>query len=123
MWETSKIPTPVRTARCSLTSPKPGYSMGISQPPKSTILAPIWRCRRLRAVLRKAGVVASAIGDNRNLYAAELALAEGKISAEPVTLTRAFFLGQRLAATGRRGRGALRARVNRTDYRCALRAD
>jgi hypothetical protein len=30
--------------------------------------------------------------------AAELALAEREMSAEPVTLTRAFFTGQRLAA-------------------------
>ena len=41
MWLTSNKPTLVRTAMCSAISPppSPGYSTGISQPPKSTILA------------------------------------------------------------------------------------
>jgi hypothetical protein len=41
MWLTSKSPTLVRTAMCSAISPPPGpgYSTGMSQPPKSTILA------------------------------------------------------------------------------------
>ncbi len=54
-WLTSKSPTASRTAVCSLTTPPPGYSIGISQPPKSAIFAPSARCRscsgeRLRAV-------------------------------------------------------------------------
>ena len=36
---TSKMPTRSRTAVCSATTPPPGYSIGISQPPKSAILA------------------------------------------------------------------------------------
>src|SRR5260370_35371600 len=56
MCETSKIPTPVRTAKCSFMSPPvAGYSTGMSHPPKSTILAPRRRCIPLRAVLRSAG--------------------------------------------------------------------
>src|SRR5450756_1756226 len=44
-WLTSKMPTRSRTAVCSRTTPPPGYSIGISQPPKSAILAPraTWR--------------------------------------------------------------------------------
>src|SRR5580692_5783851 len=51
MWLTSKSPTPVRTAMCSAVMPE--YSTGMSQPPKSTILA--LRCRWMpwRAVLRR----------------------------------------------------------------------
>ena len=43
MWETSKTPAPVRTARCP--SVTDVYCTGISQPAKSTILAPsaTWR--------------------------------------------------------------------------------
>src|ERR1700683_3848200 len=55
MWLTSKMPTPVRTAMCSLIIPQPiaaGYSTGISQPLKSTIFAPIWRWTAFSAVLR-----------------------------------------------------------------------
>ena len=55
MWLTSKIPTPVRTAMCSLIIPQPidaGYSTGMSQPLNSTIFAPIWRWTAFRAVLR-----------------------------------------------------------------------
>src|SRR5829696_4670282 len=47
-WLTSNTPTRSRTAVCSATTPPPGYSIGISQPPKSAILAPraTWRsCR------------------------------------------------------------------------------
>ena len=44
MWETSKIPTPVRTALCSARMPL-GYCTGISHPAKGTSLAPrdLWR--------------------------------------------------------------------------------
>src|SRR3954453_1454901 len=47
-WLTSKTPARSRTAVCSATTPPPGYSIGMSQPPKSAILAPraTWRsCR------------------------------------------------------------------------------
>src|SRR5579859_2298166 len=69
MWLTSNTPTPVRTARCSFIRPpgpqsELGYSMGISQPPKSTILAPIRRCTPFRAVLRRAGIVPAGAWDN-----------------------------------------------------------
>src|ERR1700722_5037834 len=52
MWLTSKRPTPVRTAMCSAMTPPPapGYSTGISHPPKSTILAPSARCVAFSAV-------------------------------------------------------------------------
>src|SRR5580700_6145735 len=58
MWLTSKMPTPVRTAVCSLMIPPPidaGYSTGMSQPLNSTIFAPIWRWTAWSAVLRMAG--------------------------------------------------------------------
>ena len=58
MWLTSKMPTPVRTAMCSLMMPPPreaGYSTGISQPLNSTIFAPIWRWTTLSAVFRMVG--------------------------------------------------------------------
>src|ERR1700682_5789102 len=59
MCETAKIPTPLRTARCSFMSPPvAGYSTGMSHPPKSTILAPRLRCIALRDVLRSAGALA-----------------------------------------------------------------
>src|SRR6478609_2226863 len=47
-WLTSKTPTRSRTAVCSATTPPPGYSIGMSQPPKSAILAPraTWRSWR-----------------------------------------------------------------------------
>ena len=44
-WLTSKRPTALRTASCSLSTPPPGYSMGISQPPKSASFAPRATCR------------------------------------------------------------------------------
>src|ERR1700722_5802596 len=57
MWLTSKIPTPLRTALCSATSPPlPGYSTGMSHPPKLTILARWPRCTAFRAVLRNSDV-------------------------------------------------------------------
>src|ERR1700733_8168134 len=53
IWLTSNTPTAPRTALCSPTSPPlDGYSTGISQPPKLTILAPNRRCSALRGVLR-----------------------------------------------------------------------
>ena len=58
MWLTSKMPTLVRTAMCSLMMPQPidaGYSTGMSQPLNSTIFAPISRWTALSAVLRMAG--------------------------------------------------------------------
>ena len=57
MWLTSKRPTPVRTAMCSAIKPPPGpgYSTGISQPPKSTILAFSARWAALRAVFFERG--------------------------------------------------------------------
>src|SRR5579862_3141238 len=48
MWLTSNRPTRSRTARCS--SRTPLYSTGMSQPPKSTILAPMPRWTALRGV-------------------------------------------------------------------------
>src|ERR1700733_13594314 len=62
MWLTSKMPTPVRTAMCSLIIPQPieaGYSTGMSQPLNSTIFAPIWRWTAFSAVFRTAAAVAS----------------------------------------------------------------
>src|ERR1700684_2557961 len=54
MWLTSNTPTARRTTLCSATSPPPdGYSTGMSQPPKLTILAPNRRCSALRGVLRR----------------------------------------------------------------------
>ena len=67
MWLTSKMPTPVRTAMCSLMMPQPidaGYSTGMSQPLNSTIFAPIWRWTAFSAVLRMAG---ASTEDNLNL--------------------------------------------------------
>ncbi|CAB4603763.1 unannotated protein [freshwater metagenome] len=43
--ETSKSPTRSRTAACSASTPAPGYSIGINQPPKSAILALRAKCR------------------------------------------------------------------------------
>ena len=47
-WETSKSPTPARTAACSASTPPPAYSMGIDQPLKSASLAPAATCRSWR---------------------------------------------------------------------------
>src|SRR6476469_9385648 len=52
--DTSKIPTDDRTAVCSRTTPPPGYSIGISQPPKSAILAPSATCRSCRGEVFRA---------------------------------------------------------------------
>src|SRR5215470_3252550 len=58
MWLTSNTPTPLRTARCShIKLPLQGYSTGISQPPKFTILAPRRLCSAFRAVLRRLELV------------------------------------------------------------------
>src|SRR5580704_12750632 len=67
MWLTSKMPTPVRTAMCSLMMPQPiaaGYSTGMSQPLKSTIFAPIWRWTAFSAVLRTGA--ATGVSDNNS---------------------------------------------------------
>src|SRR6266852_7495531 len=69
MWLTSKMPTPVRTAMCSLMILQPidaGYSTGMSHPLKSTIFAPIWRWTAFSAVLRTVGAVVST-ADKRDL--------------------------------------------------------
>src|SRR5258708_27430255 len=69
IWLTSKMPTLVRTAMCSLIIPHPidaGYSTGMSQPLKSTIFAPIWRWTAFSAVLRTVGAVVST-ADKRDL--------------------------------------------------------
>src|ERR1700677_4859778 len=59
MCDTSKMPTPLRTALCSaIMPPACGYSTGMSQPLKSTIFAAVWRWTALSAVLRIVGVVA-----------------------------------------------------------------
>src|SRR5215467_1228501 len=58
MWLTSNTPTPPRTARCShIRLPLDGYSTGMSQPPKLTILAPRRLCSALSAVLRRLELV------------------------------------------------------------------
>src|ERR1700719_2275057 len=54
MWLTSNTPTPTRTARCShIRLPLHGYSTGMSQPPKLTILAPRRLCSAFSGVLRR----------------------------------------------------------------------
>src|SRR4051812_41232654 len=53
MWLTSNTPTALRTALCS--SMMPEYCTGISQPPKSTILAPNARWTEFKGVVRRAG--------------------------------------------------------------------
>src|ERR1700733_13237577 len=63
------MPTPVRTARCSLMMPPPidaGYSTGISQPLKSTIFAPIWRWTAFNAVLRTVVVVPAGVASTED---------------------------------------------------------
>src|SRR5271155_165763 len=68
--ETSKMPTPVRTALCSaIRPPTDGYSTGMSQPLKSTIFAPIWRWTAFRAVLRTVGVVAETADNGSSIRA------------------------------------------------------
>src|SRR5438445_10925220 len=48
MWLTSNNPTALRTARCSSTMP--AYCTGISQPPKSTMRAPMDTCTACNGV-------------------------------------------------------------------------
>src|SRR5690348_11843582 len=52
MWLTSNKPTRSRTARCSSRTPE--YSTGMSQPPKSTIFAPMLRCTAFKGVFKRA---------------------------------------------------------------------
>ena len=49
MWETSNIPTRLRTFMCS--SAMPVYCSGISHPPKSIIRAPDETCQSYKGVL------------------------------------------------------------------------
>src|SRR5712675_2310094 len=89
MWLTSKMPTPVRTAMCSLMIPPPtdaGYSTGISQPLKSTIFAPIWRWTAFSAVLRMVGLDVST-ADKRDLNQRRGGLLDG---ATVYRITRFF---------------------------------
>ena len=55
MWLTSNKPTALRTAWCS--SMMPEYCTGMSQPPKSTILAPMGSMNGIeRSCLQRAGI-------------------------------------------------------------------
>src|SRR2546422_1967519 len=58
MWETSKIPTLSRTARCSAPMP-PGYVTGISKPANGTILAPSDTCTACRGVCFRVSVMST----------------------------------------------------------------
>src|SRR5438477_4808338 len=60
MWETSKIPTLSRTARCSAPMP-PGYVTGISKPANGTILAPSDTCTAYRGVRFSSAIVAFSV--------------------------------------------------------------
>ena len=62
-WLTSKIPTAVRTAVCSLTTPE--YSSGISHPPNSANFAPRATCRSCRADCLRAMAESYRSGDAR----------------------------------------------------------
>ena len=62
MWLTSKSPTALRTALCS--SMMPEYWTGMSQPPKSTILAPSARWTEFSGVARSAGAAGMKIQAN-----------------------------------------------------------
>ena len=62
MWLTSKRPTALRTALCS--SMMPEYWTGMSQPPKSTILAPRARWTEFSGVVRSEGAVGMKIQAN-----------------------------------------------------------
>src|ERR1700722_18669450 len=80
MWLTSNTPTAPRTPLCSATSPPPdGYSTGISQPPKLTILAPNRRCSALRGVLRSSLILGE--------FAASIPHARANLGRKPI-LTR-----------------------------------
>src|SRR5215471_16464570 len=98
MWLTSKMPTPVRTAMCSLMMPQPidaGYSTGISHPLNSTILAPIWRWTAFNAVLRIAG---ASTEDKINLDQRAVAGLPEDVNKHVglITVTRGFSAGQTL---------------------------
>ncbi len=54
MCETSNRPAPPRVARCSAMIPV-GYWTGMSQPPKSTILAPAATCWAWNGVRSRRG--------------------------------------------------------------------
>src|SRR5579864_2452407 len=89
MWLTSKMPTRVRTARCSaMRPPVAGYSTGMSQPLNSTILAPMPRCTAFKAVLRMAGVVARLEDKGGIPRCADWE------QMELVTVSRRFYMGQ-----------------------------
>src|SRR4029078_211652 len=51
-WLTPNTPPRSRTARCSSRTPE--YSTGMSQPPKSTIFAPMLRCTALKGGFKRA---------------------------------------------------------------------
>src|SRR5262245_20662356 len=95
IWETSNTPTPVRTAKCSfIRPPLAGYSTGMSQPPKSTILAPSRRCSALSEVFLSAWL--SAVEDNTFPFQK---LGDGRQELfprckEPCRLSSAFCGGQ-----------------------------
>src|SRR5215472_6713360 len=96
LWLTSKIPTPVRTAMCSLMIPQPidaGYSTGMSHPLNSTIFAPIWRWTAFSAVLRIAG---ASMEDKINLNQRAVAGLPGDVNMQVglITVTRRFSAGQ-----------------------------
>src|SRR4051794_4578474 len=98
MWETSKTPTPVRTASCS--SRMPAYWTGISQPANGTSLAPAAWCRSNRGVRRSvsdcAATRARLAGATHALARARVALL-GRLGVVPV------------AGPGRDAGGLLRA--------------
>src|SRR5579871_5478645 len=98
IWLTSKMPTPVRTAMCSLMIPQPidaGYSTGMSHPLNSTIFAPIWRWTAFSAVLRIAG---ASTEDKINLNQRAVAGLPEDVNQHVglITVTRGFSAGQRL---------------------------
>ena len=55
--DTSKRPTASRTAACSLSTPPPAYSSGISQPPNAANFAPRATWRSCRGERRKVSVI------------------------------------------------------------------
>src|SRR6185437_6240376 len=82
MWLTSNTPTFPRTLLCSATSPPvDGYSTGISQPPKSTIFAPIARCMAFSGVLRSGAVAEST--KNSSVLQLEFRFNERAVPLEP----------------------------------------
>ena len=110
MWLTSKMPTPVRTAMCSvMMPPAEGYSTGMSQPLNSTILAPIWRWTAFSAVLRMVGVVASTAASG-TLDQMRSWLGCGVV--ELLTLSRCFLWGQTGRSRSQVSGPKLRSRVD-----------